>query len=89
MPDVKAALDAMAAAEQEAREALRAKWFDDSLAGRWARARVALVARDRATLERHTPQRCAFCNAREIHGSPSQCPDLLAVIDYWTRDDHA
>ena len=105
MSDVQAALDAMRAAEDEARE-----WLGDveladppergalgSLVARWARDRLRLVERDRATLERHTAQpawdgaeSCARCSFTD---PPTKtwhvmwpCDDAAAVIGYWLTE---
>lgn len=123
MDDIQAALDAMAAAEQEARSWLN-RWAvlgavtglgetvaafkygamrddgektRDEQHGRWARDRVALVVRDRATLERHKatpfeielPERAQLCAGCTWGGSTRHlltCPERQAVIDYWTRE---
>lgn len=87
MSDVQAALDAMAAAEREARTVVD-EWVNTELSVRWARDRVVLVARDRATLQRHRAKRsavgplCVACH--DFHYWP--CPDARAVIDHWTRE---
>jgi hypothetical protein len=94
MSDVQAALDAMAAAEQEARE-FEVGAFTLALIphmGRvndWARDRVRLIERDRNTLELHAPTdygdgELASC---EVCGVHSPCDDLQAVIGYWCHDE--
>lgn len=88
MSDAQAALDAMAHAEIEAK-----RYADPSDARKiaeWARDRVALVARDRATLERHSPDEefpmwCGDGGCGELKVD-WPCADARAVIDYWTRD---
>lgn len=59
---------------------------------RWARDRLRLVARDRATLERHTLRREAadFCPSCIVAQWP--CDIVQVVIDYWldgTREGEA
>lgn len=96
MSDVQAALDAMRAAEDEAR------WIVDNVftLRRWADDRLRLVERDRATLERHRAslvsyghtehggigeaETCWFCS---LPTPTWPCPDAAAVIGYWTQED--
>lgn len=100
MTDLDRCLDAMTRAEDEARETVEWTRRDDKSdwwLHRWARDRVRLVARDRATLERHEPnlsgkrrllpeadQTCLGCT----HGGATRylpdCPERRAVIAYWT-----
>jgi hypothetical protein len=84
-----AALDAMAAAEDEARE-IAGDWRSHPTigVGRWARDRVRLIERDRDTLERHAAtdygdgqRSCEVC------GVHSPCHDLQAVIRYWCHKE--
>jgi hypothetical protein len=77
------ALEAMTRAEQDAK---RYGYSD------WARDRLRLIARDRATLERHRARTehdgdyrkagefCSSCLGAERRWP---CPDAQAVIDYW------
>jgi hypothetical protein len=83
-----AALDAMAAAEQEARVVVD-EWVNTELSVRWARDRVRLADLHRETLELHEPTdyddgKLASC---EVCGVHSPCHDLQAVIRYWCHDE--
>jgi hypothetical protein len=90
------ALEAMARAEDVAKAVLRAESMPFK---GWARDRVRLVARDRETLQRHTPdvsglrgqlpeteQTCLGCTFGGSARWLPDCPEREAVIDYWTED---
>jgi hypothetical protein len=82
---VEAALELMAEAEQEARELSRWPHNESARPARWARDRLRLIERDRATLQRHRDagiagqwhMGCAAC------GREWPCPDAAAVIRFW------
>jgi hypothetical protein len=82
-----AALDAMAAAEQEAR-GWSSPWPDAPKSERWARDRIRLIERDRDTLELHAAT--DYGDGRpscEVCGFYSPCDEMRAVIGYWCHDE--